>query len=428
MTSSILAPRRVFGLCSPRAQRMASPTLDLPQPLGPTMQVTPGKTFTSVFSANDLKPWIRIDSSRIGWPRPRRAWFIDNTRPGDQPRKKPHEWGPGGSPRTRCWREPSGGKGAASGPFQQAALLVLLARAARAQIVAPDLLAVQRARLAAARGGPRGGAALARLVAARLAPLGRALGDSGGGRLLLGHAHLEELLDRRLLQAADHLLEHVEGFLLVLGQRVALAVAAEPDALLQVIHVQQVLAPELVDAAEASPVPLEPEDDPALEPVEHLGAHLLLALAIVTLGRPGDLLHQGRLSPHLLEMRGRHPEVELAVQGLVEPDQVPVLGMGVGGRVALHQAAGQLADPLEHGLLLALPRQDLTPQPVDDLALLVHHVVVLEQVLADLEVARLDPLLGGADGAGDELVLHRLALLHAQAVHDPLDPLGAEDA
>src|SRR6185503_14452891 len=106
MTSSILLPRRVFGLCSPRAQRIASATLDLPHPFGPTMQVTPGKTFTSVFSANDLKPWIRIDSSRIGWPRPRRAWFIDNTRPGDQPRKKPHEWGPGGSPRTRCWREP----------------------------------------------------------------------------------------------------------------------------------------------------------------------------------------------------------------------------------------------------------------------------------------------------------------------------------
>src|SRR5262245_4253743 len=65
ITSSNLVPRRVLGLCSPRAQRMASATLDLPQPFGPSMQVTPGKTFTSVFSANDLKPWIRIDSSRM---------------------------------------------------------------------------------------------------------------------------------------------------------------------------------------------------------------------------------------------------------------------------------------------------------------------------------------------------------------------------
>ena len=61
---------------------------------------------------------------------------------------------------------------------------------------------------------------------------------------------------------------------------IALAVAAEADALLQVIHVQQVLAPELVDPAEAAALPLEPEHDPALEPVEHLGADLRLALAV----------------------------------------------------------------------------------------------------------------------------------------------------
>jgi hypothetical protein len=35
----------------------------------------------------------------------------------------------------------------------------------------------------------------------------------------------------------------------------------------------------------------------------------------------------------------------------------------------------------------------------DGLALLVDDVVVFEQVLADLEVALLDPLLGGLDGA-----------------------------
>src|SRR5262249_60390925 len=70
----------------------------------------------------------------------------------------------------------------------------------------------------------------------------------------------------------------------------------------------------------------------------------------------------------------------------------------------------------------------LAAQPVDDLPLLVHHVVVLEEMLADLEVPGLDALLRRADGAGDELVLDRLALLHAQAVHDALDALGAEDA
>src|SRR6267142_2084812 len=51
-----------------------------------------------------------------------------------------------------------------------------------------------------------------------------------------------------------------------------------------------------------------------------------------------------------------------------------------------------------------------------------------DEVLADLEVVVLDALLGGGDGARHELVLDRLALLHAQALHDPLDALAAEDA
>jgi hypothetical protein len=42
ITSSIFAPRSRRARCSPSTQRTASDTLDLPQPLGPTMAVTPG--------------------------------------------------------------------------------------------------------------------------------------------------------------------------------------------------------------------------------------------------------------------------------------------------------------------------------------------------------------------------------------------------
>src|SRR5207244_11842256 len=54
--------------------------------------------------------------------------------------------------------------------------------------------------------------------------------------------------------------------------------------------------------------------------------------------------------------------------------------------------------------------------------------VVREQVRPDIELLRADPLLAGRDGAGDELRLDRLPLLPPEALHDPLDPLGAEDA
>src|SRR2546430_15234815 len=57
------------------------------------------------------------------------------------------------------------------------------------------------------------------------------------------------------------------------------------------------------------------------------------------------------------------------------------------------------------------------PQRVDHLALLVHHVVVLEELLAGLEVLQLDALLGLADGARDPGVGDDFPFLGAGAVH-----------
>src|SRR3954452_12895738 len=56
VTSSLFPPRRDFAPCSPITQASASTTLDLPEPLGPTMQVMPGSSWSVVAEANDLKP------------------------------------------------------------------------------------------------------------------------------------------------------------------------------------------------------------------------------------------------------------------------------------------------------------------------------------------------------------------------------------
>src|SRR5208282_720265 len=54
--SSMLLPRRRVGACSPSTHRIASTTLDLPQPLGPTTAVIPGAKLIVVESRKDLKP------------------------------------------------------------------------------------------------------------------------------------------------------------------------------------------------------------------------------------------------------------------------------------------------------------------------------------------------------------------------------------
>ena len=54
-------PRTLSGLCSPSAQSTASVTFDLPQPLGPTITLTPGENTSLVRSGKDLKPLIVIE-------------------------------------------------------------------------------------------------------------------------------------------------------------------------------------------------------------------------------------------------------------------------------------------------------------------------------------------------------------------------------
>jgi hypothetical protein len=72
--------------------------------------------------------------------------------------------------------------------------------------------------------------------------------------------------------------------------------------------------------------------------------------------------------------------------------------------------------------------EDLAPQCVDALTLLVHHVVVLEQVFADGEVLRLDLLLRTLDRARHHPVLDGDAFLHPEPLHQTGNALRSEDA
>ena len=66
------------------------------------------------------------------------------------------------------------------------------------------------------------------------------------------HADLnvEEHADGLILDSVDHLLEHFVAFALIGDERVLLPVAAKADALLQVIHIEEVVFPERIDGLE----------------------------------------------------------------------------------------------------------------------------------------------------------------------------------
>jgi hypothetical protein len=74
------------------------------------------------------------------------------------------------------------------------------------------------------------------------------------------------------------------------------------------------------------------------------------------------------------------------------------------------------------------PLQGEEAEVVDHLPLLVHDVVVVQQLLPGLEVVPLHPLLGPLDGLGDQAVGDDLPLLGAPLVHGLGDALRHEEA
>ena len=86
-----------------------------------------------------------------------------------------------------------------------------------------------------------------------------------------------------------------------------------------------------------------------------------------------------------------------------------------------------LADHIGNQLAAVHAVQDLLAVAVNTFALLVHDLVILEQVLANLEVSLFDFLLRGLDAARDELAFDPLPFLHPQPFENALHPRPGED-
>ena len=200
-----------------------------------------------------------------------------------------------------------------------------------------------------------------------------------------------------------------------------LAVAAQAHALFELVHVVDVLHPLGVHVAQQAD---------ALQ-LAHHGRAVALLLGGEDVHAPlvqqvGDVLpfQVVELVGGIVEVGGQAQPVHIMA---AQRGKIPVIGAvaveevlaGIVNGLAHHfmQLVGDVL-AVQHGLALL----------VDDLALLVHHIVILQDLFADGEVGRLQLFLGALDGVGDELVLDGHVLLKAQTVHEILHPLTAENA
>ena len=224
-------------------------------------------------------------------------------------------------------------------------------------------------------------------------------------------------------------MKSVERLVLVGDDRLDLGEPAQVDALAQVVHVVEVLAPAVVD---------DLQQQVALERAHQLVAELLLALVV-------------QLAIACVESRSASPSRSLLSiaasrasksSGSASPGRMSSRAMSSPSRSqsstkspGVYSSTSRSMTPLISSRACSphvLALEDLVAVLVDDPALLVHHVVVLEDALADEEVLLLDLPLGLLDLLGEHPGLDRLLVAlvvdRAEAVEDLVDPVAREEA
>ena len=113
---------------------------------------------------------------------------------------------------------------------------------------------------------------------------------------------------------------------------------------------------------------------------------------------------------------------------LIKPFGVPLVGIGLGRHVGVDQIVDHLAAHVLDDLGQITRLHDIKTLLEDHFALFVHHIVELEQLLADVEVARLDLGLRAFKRFVHPGVNDRLALFHPQRREHFFQTFTAENA
>ena len=200
--------------------------------------------------------------------------------------------------------------------------------------------------------------------------------------------------------------------------RIGLGVPAQVDAAAQIVQLGEVLDPQGVDRAQQD----EPLDERpvVLTHVGLAGAQLPIH-DVVELGP--DRLVAAQLGQALLR------DVVLGqADGDDRPGQIVERGLAgvVGPDVRVEERVDLLFEEGPHRVGEVLVAQDLVALAVNRLALLVDHVVQLDDALAHVEVEALDARLGALDRLRNETRLDGHVLLDAEALHETRDTVRGE--
>lgn len=127
---------------------------------------------------------------------------------------------------------------------------------------------------------------------------------------------------------------------------------------------------------------------------------------------------------HVLEVRFERKELK---ETLIETLQVPRIRRDVFISEFLENGVHHVFEHLAQRRRQVVTPENLFSLTIDHLPLLVHDVIVFQEMLSDIEVLCFHAFLGVLYGPADETVLDGLAFFQADLVHDRGYSLGAEN-
>src|ERR1700761_6123454 len=314
------------------------------------------------------------------------------------------------------------------------AMLVLLARTARARVVATDFGAfalhhfvfdLRHRNVAQLRRGQRthwstaaGGLHL--LLQTR----GQALlfGFHRGDFFFAANADACEHLNYLGLDAIEHAREQLVRLALELLLGLLLCVTTQIDALTQVIHARQVFLPGVVHHA---------QHDVLFQLAHGFGTDLLLLVLEQLVDTLANMFEQRVVVGLALLLKpvthiGMY--TELALQFPVERLDIPLLVDAVRRHVTPHQPVDHVFTNIVDGCRHVFGLEQLVALRVDHLALIVGNVIEFQKVFTNIEVVLLDLALCLLDLPADHAIFQRVVFLHAEHAHPAADPVASEDA
>ena len=200
--------------------------------------------------------------------------------------------------------------------------------------------------------------------------------------------------------AFHHAFKVVVGFVFVFVEGVFLGVAAQADAAAEFFHLGEVVLPVAVEAA---------DDDVAFDGGEGFGGFKFFALAVEVFDAVEDFFAHGG-GVEAADFVEGDAQGEGAVDPSEEGVELGVVGVGVVvGEEGVGACLDFVGDDAEEEFAGVVAAEGLVADAVDDFALVVEDVVVLEEAFADGVVLAFDAFLGGADAAVEEGVFEGFA-------------------